>query len=84
MEDSTQQDWLTSDMEEALTQTLQTWVEQGYPNAVIPIYHDIDEDGETDYVGLNSFGKLVTLSSTQVEPRDETDPTYGGPAWVRA
>lgn len=82
--DNTEHNWLTPEMNEALVQSLQTWVDLDYPNAVIPIYHDIDEDGLTDYVGLDSFGKLELLSATQVKAVDETQSGYEGPAWVRA
>lgn len=73
---------MTPEMIEALTQSLLVWADQGY-TAVIPMYHDIDGDDRPDYLGLDSFGKLEILSEDQVEAKDETDPTYDGPAWVR-
>ncbi len=84
MNTTNEQAWLTPEMEEGLTRSLKVWADQGFGNAVIPIYHDIDEDGLTDYVGLNGFGKIELLSSKQVVAKDETDPAYDGPAWVRA
>lgn len=74
---------LTPEMSEALKQSLQVWAEQNYPNAVIPIYHDIDGDERPDYLGLDSFGNLEVLSEDQVEAKDETEVDYDGPAWVR-
>lgn len=74
---------MTPEMIEALTQSLQTWAEQDFPNAVIPMYHDVDGDDRPDYLGLNSFGQLEILSEDQVEAKDEQWPGYEGPAWVR-
>lgn len=74
---------LTADMREALLKSLQSWAEQGWPNAVIPIYHDIDGDDIPDYLGLTSFGHLEVLPETAVLAQDETAPGFDGPAWVR-
>lgn len=74
---------LTPEMGEALAGSLKVWAEQGWPNAVIPIYHDIDGDDRPDYIGLNGFGQLEVLSEDQVESKDETAEGYEGPAWVR-
>lgn len=65
-------------------QLLKTWADEGYPNAVIPAYADLDGDERIDYYGLTSFGKVEILSEDQVQAMDETQEGYEGPAWVRA
>lgn len=80
---NTEVNGLTPEMVQAYSASFKTWAELGWPNAVIPIYHDVDEDGRPDYLGMNAFGQVEVLSEDQVEAKDETVVGYDGPAWVR-
>lgn len=81
---TTESNGLTPEMAAAYADAFKAWADAGWPNAVIPIYHDIDEDGRADYLGVTAFGQVELLSEDQVQPRDETVPGDTGPAWVRA
>lgn len=77
-------DKVPAEMANAMHQSLKVWAELGYPNAVIPAFEDMDNDGAVDYFAMSSFGQLELLGEEQVQAVAETVEGYEGPAWVRA
>lgn len=51
---------------EAIRQALLQWAAEGVPDAVMPVYADVDGDGRPDFFGLTPLGQLETLSADQV------------------
>lgn len=74
---------LPRELTDGMQQSLKVWADDGWPNAVIPAYADLDKDGKADYFGLTALGQLELLSDDQVQAVDETQEGYEGPAWVR-
>ena len=63
----TEQATTREEAREGLRAALQTWVDEGIFNPVIPAYSDFDGDGTPDYWGLDTFGRLIEVPSTELE-----------------